>query len=160
MLVSIQEIGLTEVKYKKYNDLYGITYGMLKAEVRRIRYESGRIENFVDGKMVADKPLLSPEEKCACGRLDAEKYHGMKVGAFVCGAYCGPIAILGTSLFRQAPYMGMRTAKFSEHKDLFDDPYYLRCYNKKAKADLMRIELQGLIAIIVVPVVLVMLLQR
>ena len=67
VLVSIQEIGLTEVKYKKYNDQYGITYGILKAEVRRIRYESGRIENFVDGKMVTDKPLLSPEEKCACG---------------------------------------------------------------------------------------------
>ena len=84
----------------------------------------------------------------------------MKGGAFVCGAYCGPFAIVGTALFRQTPYMGMHTLKFSEHKDLFDDPYYLRCYSKKAKADLMRIELQGLIAIIVIPIVIVLALQR
>jgi hypothetical protein len=155
--VKIVEIGLTEVKYKNYDDLGGITYGIYKTEVLRIRYADGRVESFSAEELAKS---MSPAEKCSCGRSDAENYHGMKGAGFACGAYCGPFAILGTAITRQTPKMGMRTARLSDHKALFQDPFYLKCYNKKAKADLMNMELQGLIAAIVVPIAIALLIYH
>lgn len=155
--VKIVEINLSEVKYKEYSNLMGITYGVYKSEVKRIRYENGRVESFVpEDEAVA----LSAEDKCNCGTSDAAKHHGMKGAAFACGAYCGPFALLGTAATKQTPKSGARTQRDSEHKDLFKDPYYLKCYNKRAKHDLLNMEFQGMVVAIVVPVVLVYILLR
>jgi hypothetical protein len=153
--VKIVETNLTEVKYKEYKNLMGITYGIYKSDVLRIRYQNGRVESFTPEELAKS---MSPEEKCSCGRSDAAKYHGLKGGAFACGAYCGPFVLLGTAITKQTPKMGMRTSKISEHKNLFQDPYYLKCYNKKAKADLLGMEAQGLAAVILIPIVIMLLL--
>lgn len=155
--VKIVEVGLNEVKYKEYSNLMGITYGVYKTEVIRIRYENGRVEDFSEGNMIS---TLSPEERCRCGKSDAAKYHGRKGAAFVCGAGCGLYAMLGTSIMNHTPKAGMRTTKMSENKNLFNDPYYLKCYNKKARNDLLNMELQGMIAVVVIPIVIVLTLIR
>lgn len=155
--VKIVEINLSEVKYKEYSNLMGITYGVYKSEVKRIRYENGRVESFVPED---EAVVLSAGDKCNCGTMDAAKHHGMKGAAFACGAYCGPFAILGTAVTKQTPKTGARTLRNSEHKNLFTDPYYLKCYNKRAKHDLLNMELQGMIVVIVVPTVLLYLLLR
>jgi hypothetical protein len=157
--VKILEIGLTEVKYKNYDDLSDIIYGIYRSDVYMIRYSDGRVEKFDLQKDAesADKNL-SPDEKCACGRSDAANFHGHKGGAFACGAYLGIFAVIGTAMFQQTPQMGRRTVDMSKHKGLFFDPYYLKCYSKKAKADMMGMEVQGVLASILVPIAVILLL--
>ena len=155
--VNVLESGLTEIKYKKYEDPHDITYGILKTEVSMIRYGSGRIERFVDGKIAEDEVSLSPEEKCSCGKSDAAMYHGKKTGHFVLGLFFGPYAMIGTAIAKQTPQKGSHTYELSKNKKLFTDPYYLRCYRKKAKGDLLGMEAQGLIAGIVIPLAIIFL---
>lgn len=151
MKVKILEVGLIEVKYKKYEDPYGITYGILKSEVKTIHYESGRIERFEEGNIVNDE-LLSPEEKCACGRSDAERFHGRKSTFFALGVVCAPYAMIGTAFIQPAPRGGKYTVQLSKHQTLFNDPDYLKCYRKKARADMLGAELSGFITLLVVEV--------
>lgn len=138
--VKIVGIGLEEVKYKEYKNLSGITYGILKSEVLRIRYENGRVESFSDEEIANN---MSPEEKCRCGKSDAAKYHGKKGTHFVYGVLFGPFPLVITALTKQTPKRGRHTFIMSEHKALFKDPYYLSCYRKKAKSDLIGMELSG-----------------
>ena len=150
--VKIVEINLSEVKYKEYSNLMGITYGVYKSEVKRIRYQNGRVEDFNPEDLAE---TLTPEERCACGKSDATKYHGQKGAAFACGVGCGLYAMLGTSLITHTPKNGRYTTLRSENKSMFSDPYYLKCYNKKARNDLLNIELQGMVVSIVIPIVLI-----
>lgn len=147
MAVSVLEIGLEEVKYKKQEDLYGITYGILKTEVRAIRYGSGRIEKFVDGKIADNEyeEALSDEKKCACGRSDALKFHGKREEHFVYGMVFGLYAIATTAAMKQTPDNGRFTRRLSENSKLFNDRAYSKCYGKKAKGKLVENEVWGLI---------------
>lgn len=139
--VKIQEIGLTEIKYKNYSDLQGITYGILKSEVLRVRYESGQVDYFFEGEIAEHK---SDEEKCLCGRMDAEKFHGKREEHFLYGMVFGLTAIAVTAATKQTPYNGRLTERLSQNKQLFKDPIYLKCYGKKAKQRLMENEIGGL----------------
>jgi hypothetical protein len=145
--VKVVEISSTEVKYKNYDDLAGITYGIFKSEVLMIRYESGRVETFKDQDL-----LLSHSEKCNCGRSDAEKFHGKKDAHFVLGLLFGTYAIIVTAAASQTPKKGKFTYKLSQHKALFTDPDYLKCYKKKAKSDLITMEAWGIVVRFAIPV--------
>ncbi|MFK7756865.1 MAG: hypothetical protein AB8B53_08030 [Flavobacteriales bacterium] len=82
-------------------------------------------------------------EKCLKGRLDAENLHGRKGGHVLLGFLFGPVAIVGTALSNPTPKRGMHTLGLSENESLFSDPTYLACYKKRAKDQLMGMELVG-----------------
>jgi tetratricopeptide (TPR) repeat protein len=48
----IQEVGISEIRYKKFNNLNGPTYVINKTEVRRIVYENGDKEYFSQSQAV------------------------------------------------------------------------------------------------------------
>ncbi len=135
--VKILEVGLSEIKYKNFDDLDGITYGIFKSSVVCIRYKNGRVEYF------DEKEELSAEKLCYCGHTDAARYHGKKGTHFVLGVLFGPFAMLGTAASKPTPRKGRRTYKLSQNSHLFSDLTYLKCYRKKAKSDLIGMEALG-----------------
>jgi hypothetical protein len=82
-------------------------------------------------------------ERCYQGRMDATKYHGKEFGHLLMGFFFGPFALIGTAIARQTPQKGSRTLSKSDNQQLFDDPDYLRCYQRKAKGDLLTMEAIG-----------------
>ena len=46
ILVKVIEVGTTEVKYKKLDNLNGPVFSMLKSDLLMIKYENGTSENF------------------------------------------------------------------------------------------------------------------
>lgn len=99
----------------------------------------------VNDKVYTDYMRLSVDDldKCMNGKFDAEVYHGKKAGHFVLGVLFGPLAMLGTALANPTPEKGRQTYMLSKHKDQFSDPEYLSCYMKKAKGQLIAMELYG-----------------
>jgi hypothetical protein len=81
--------------------------------------------------------------KCLNGSLDAQAFHGKKGGHFALGFLFGPFAMIGTAIAKQTPEKGRRTYMLSTHKDQFSDPEYLKCYKKKAKGQLIGMEVAG-----------------
>ena len=70
ILAKIAEISKTEVKYRKYDNLDGPLYTMLKSDILMIRYENGSKEIFNDEPSNAvspSNPTLQPQ-----GPLDTE----------------------------------------------------------------------------------------
>ena len=81
ILAKISEIGPTEIKYKKYDNLDGPMYTMLKSEVLMIRYENGTNDVFKEEQASnAGRPLNSSNTNLyEQGQQDAETfYHGYK----------------------------------------------------------------------------------
>ncbi|MDR1341742.1 MAG: hypothetical protein LBK18_00635 [Prevotellaceae bacterium] len=58
----VQEIGISEVKYKKYDNLTGPLYTLLKAEIFMIKYENGKKDIFKDEPAVPTTPSVSSHE--------------------------------------------------------------------------------------------------
>jgi hypothetical protein len=56
----VQEIGLSDVKYKKYDNLAGPTYTLLKTEILLIKYENGEKDIFKDAPIASNE--LSPDK--------------------------------------------------------------------------------------------------
>ncbi|MDR1121262.1 MAG: hypothetical protein LBM08_10125 [Dysgonamonadaceae bacterium] len=56
----VQEVGLSDVKYKKYGNLDGPVYTLLKTEIFMIKYENGEKDIFKDEPAVS--PPVSPED--------------------------------------------------------------------------------------------------
>ncbi len=84
-----------------------------------------------------EKPLLemilNPQENCMAGKMDAEMFHKKGAGNFVGGILLGPFWVIGAAIWSPDPGDGKNTYMMSENKDLFTDPYYLKCYEKKAR---------------------------
>jgi hypothetical protein len=78
-------------------------------------------------------PKLTDIEICSRARSDAENFHGKKTGYFIGGMLLGPLAILNAAVIKHRPSQGERTRVMSENKDLFEDPTYQACYNRRAK---------------------------
>jgi hypothetical protein len=51
--------------------------------------------------------------------------------------------MIGTALSNPTPYRGINTLMMSKNKEQFSDPEYLTCYKKKAKGNLVLMELAG-----------------
>lgn len=79
----VLEVTTTEIKYKRFDNLNGPTFSILKPEVLLVRYENGTKDLFDEEKMeesVADASL-SNEDFFNQGRLDASKYYDGYKGA-------------------------------------------------------------------------------
>jgi hypothetical protein len=61
----VQEIGLSDVKYKKFENLTGPTYTLLKTEIFMIKYENGEKDVFDTGRSRSVTPTQTPTEKPA-----------------------------------------------------------------------------------------------
>jgi len=73
-------------------------------------------------------------DACLSGKHDAENYHGKKGLHITLGVLFGPFAVLGAAIGEPTPDKGRETLEMSKNKALFNDPSYLSCYKKKAKA--------------------------
>lgn len=103
-----------------------------------------QFENTEDRVYTRYMQLLEKDpDKCLKGRLDAENFHGKKGGHFVLGVLFGPFAMIGTALSNPTPEKGKQTYMVSKNRDLFSDPAYLSCYRKKAKGQLIGMEVLG-----------------
>jgi hypothetical protein len=76
----------------------------------------------------------SDPDKCMKAKIDAENYHGKESLHFALGLLFGPFAIIGAALSKPTPQKGQETYSMSKNKDLFEDPVYLNCYTKRARA--------------------------
>jgi hypothetical protein len=109
------------------------------SDIYSIKFENVADKVYIDYmKMSDDNP-----DKCMNGKLDAENYHGKKVGHFFLGVLFGPFAMIGTALANPTPEKGKQTYMMSKNKDQFSDPQYLSCYKKKAKGQLIGMEALG-----------------
>lgn len=109
------------------------------SDIYSIQFENVADKVYIDYmKMSDDNP-----DKCMNGKLDAENYHGKKVGHFFLGVLFGPFAMIGTALANPTPEKGKQTYMMSKNKDQFGDPQYLSCYKKKAKGQLIGMEALG-----------------
>ena len=86
---------------------------------------------------------ITDPSKCILATSDAEQYHGKKGGHFALGVLFGPFAMIGTALANPSPLKGKQTLALSSNSALFNDPEYLMCYKKKAKAQLIGMEALG-----------------
>jgi len=53
----VQEIGICEVKYKKFDNQNGPLYIVMKSEIFRIRYANGSIDKFTDATKCVPDPI-------------------------------------------------------------------------------------------------------
>ncbi len=72
----VLEVGQTEVKYKKSDNLTGPTFSISKSDVIMIRYENGTKDVFVEeNTKAANLPAFSVENYLRQGQMDAKKYY-------------------------------------------------------------------------------------
>lgn len=125
---------------------------IFKSEAGRVEVPAKDIysvefENPNDKEFLKYVELLESEgtgDKCINGQMDAENYHGKKGGHFALGVLFGPFAVIGTAIgANPTPYNGRNTVSLSPNKDQFNDPEYLLCYKKQAKASLIGMECAG-----------------
>ena len=73
-------------------------------------------------------------ESCLKGNNDADLYHG-KAGAHLAyGVLFGPFAMIGAAIASPSPMSGKNTMRMSQNSEMFANPEYLSCYQKKAKS--------------------------
>ncbi len=77
ILVKIEEIGLTEIRYKKFDNLEGPLHVILKSDVSMIRYKNGIKDVFADENINDYAPAVvsSKTDLYLKGQSDAVKYY-------------------------------------------------------------------------------------
>lgn len=133
----VTKIGLSEIEYKKLDNLDGPLYIMEKSLIFMITYEGGTKDVF---SIQADSSTVVVEELnvvdlrnfCEEGRKDAMKYRN-GVGHVVAGALFGVFAVIGAAIAHPSPEKHLRTLTTSKNKDIFNNPNYKGCYIREAK---------------------------
>jgi len=77
--------------------------------------------------------MAGDPDACLKGKQDAENYHGKAGLHMVLGVLFGPFAVIGAAVSSPTPATGSQTMLMSKNKELFGDPEYLSCYQKKAR---------------------------
>lgn len=108
----------------------GKKYFIPAEDINSIKFENPRDKEF---KSYIELLQIDPNN-CLKGNLDADNYHG-KAGFHVAmGVLFGPFAVIGAAVSSPSPYSGKETMMMSQNQKLFNDPVYLNCYQKKARA--------------------------
>ena len=95
ILVKVIEVGTTEVKYKKLDNLNGPIFSMLKSDLLMIKYENGTKEDFSSIKKIEGNNLFLIDDSVQ-GKNDAQKfYNGYKTAgtAVITTGYLVPLLI-------------------------------------------------------------------
>jgi hypothetical protein len=74
ILVKVIEVGTTEVKYKKIDNLNGPIFSILKSDLLIIKYENGTKDDFSSIKKI-EEYNLSGIDPYIQGKLDAQRYY-------------------------------------------------------------------------------------
>ena len=146
IIVKVIEVGTTEVKYKKQDNLNGPMFSILKSDLLMIKYENGTTDDFSSIKKieVADFSALDASFQ---GKIDARKFYtGNKNGAIASILALIPISVMNSSskMFNaMIPSLVFATAASSKKpKDenlnypnisLMENEAYANSYRKEAK---------------------------
>jgi hypothetical protein len=146
IIVKVIEVGTTEVKYKKQDNLNGPMFSILKSDLLMIKYENGTTDDFSSIKKieVADFSALDASFQ---GKIDARKFYtGNKNGAIASILALIPISVMNSSsqMFNaMIPSLVFATAASSKKpKDenlnypniaLMENEDYANSYRKEAK---------------------------
>ena len=74
ILVKVIEVGTTEVKYKKLDNLNGPVFSLLKSDLFVIKYENGTKEDFSSIKKIEENNF-SGYDPYIQGKNDAQRYY-------------------------------------------------------------------------------------
>jgi hypothetical protein len=137
ILVKIIEVGTTEVKYKKQDNLNGPVFSILKSDLLVIKYENGTKEDFSSIKKIEEK-IVGVENLFTQGQNDAIlNYDGYKTA--------GTSVLLSTAVPFYGIFIGIAPAllcSIAEPKDenlgypnlnLMKNEQYANGYKQKAK---------------------------
>ena len=136
VLVKVIEVGTTEVKYKKLDNLNGPVFSMLKSDLLMIKYENGTREDFSSIKKI-EEYNLSGIDPSSLGKLDAQRFYtGYKTAATIAGiSTIFPIPIISSLIFSIAA-----TSKIPKDENLnypnislMKNEKYANSYRQEAK---------------------------
>jgi hypothetical protein len=147
IIVKVIEVGKTEVKYKKQDNLNGPMFSILKSDLLMIKYENGTTDDFSNIKKieVADFSALDASFQ---GKIDARKFYtGNKNGAIASILALIPISVMNQSSSKMfnamIPSLVFATAtSLKKPKDenlnypnisLMENEDYANSYRKEAK---------------------------
>jgi len=83
ILVKVIEVGTTEVKYKKLDNLSGPIFSILKSDLLIVKYENGTKEDFSSIKKIEENNF-SALDPSSLGKLDAQRFYtGYKTAATI-----------------------------------------------------------------------------
>lgn len=96
ILSKVVEINLTELKYKKFDNLNGPLISILKTDVLMIRYENGTKDIFKDEYLAPTTVAIKGEnENYKLGQQDAKRYYkgyrAAGTGTLVTGLVLSPL---------------------------------------------------------------------
>ncbi len=74
ILVKVIEVGTSEVKYKKLDNLNGPVFSILKTDLLIIKYENGTKEDFSSIKKIEEK-IVFVEDLFIQGQNDAKRFY-------------------------------------------------------------------------------------
>ncbi len=133
----VLEVTTTEVKYKKFDNLNGPTFTLLKSELLMVRYENGTkdIFNQTNTSNVVSNNTMNDDNACINGKQDANKnYTGQSSGA---GWTCAT-TILFSPLIGVIPAAVCSSSEPSDdnlkypNPNLMKDYNYSKCYKEQA----------------------------
>ena len=85
ILVKVIEIGTTEVKYKKQDNLNGPVFSILKSDLLLIKYENGTKDDYSNIKKIVETNLIKIDDSVQ-GKIDAQRfYNGSKTAIVISG---------------------------------------------------------------------------
>ena len=137
IIVKVIEIGTTEVKYKKQDNLNGPMFSILKSDLLMIKYENGTKDDFSSIKKIEEK-VVGVENMFVQGQNDAIiHYDGYKTA--------GTAVLLSTAYPFYGIFLGIAPALLSSNSDpkdenlgypnldLMKNEQYAKGYRQKAK---------------------------
>lgn len=128
------EVGISEIKYKKFDNLEGPVFTIPKSDVLLVRYQNGSKDIFTEEKKDESKSL-SPAEYYANGQADAVKYYhgytGAGTGTLITGLLSPLVGLIPAVACSSAQPMD----SYLDYPDpeLMKNPDYYQGYVKKAK---------------------------
>jgi len=134
IMSKILEVNQSEIRYKKYDNITGPTFTILKSDVMMVRYENGTkdIFNEVSSPSSTSTQMENPSLK---GRMDASKnYTGRNSGAIWTGvttALTSPILGIIPAIACSAAVPSQRNLEITD-PELMKNPDYNAAYKNQA----------------------------
>jgi hypothetical protein len=146
ILVKVIEIGTTEVKYKKQDNLNGPVFSILKSDLLLIKYENGTKDDYSNIKKIVENNLMILDDSVQ-GKLDAQRfYNGSKTATIIAGilpSFGLPLIRMSSALVIIVPSLAFSIATTSKipkdenlnypNSSLMRNEKYANSYRHEAK---------------------------